>query len=252
MTSASSSVDALEQDADHALRWPTPERPADRRAAQVGLDQDHAIAGGGERGGEVDRGGRLALRRRGAGDQDRPRAVAGCRAGWRPGSRAGSGRPRRRRGRGRAGSAARSPGARSRAGSGRGSAGGRGAAAAPRAAAAGRGSGARRRRRSPRIRPASSPPAMLSFVLRRRPATVGSAAWVCDPHRRVVGLAAAPGARRRPSARAGVGVRPRAGARGPGGCCRCSRAATRCARRRPPRRTRWRAPVPPRASRPRR
>ena len=47
------------------------ERLADRRAAEVGLDQDHAVAGQRERRGEVDRGGGLALRRRRAGDQDR-------------------------------------------------------------------------------------------------------------------------------------------------------------------------------------
>ena len=175
LSSASSSVDALDQDADHAAARADAERPADRRPAQVGLDQDHPLAGGGERGGEVDRGGRLALRRRGAGDQDRRRR-AGCRAALarqgpaqRPvGLGGGGGEAERVERRG-------SPARRSRAGSGRGSAAGRGGAAAPRGAAAGRGSGARRRRRCPSTRPARSPAAMLSSAAAQTGA-VGSAA----------------------------------------------------------------------------
>ena len=51
------------------------ERLRDRRTAQVGLDEAHPRAGLGERGGEVDRGGRLALAGHGAGDRDDARRV---------------------------------------------------------------------------------------------------------------------------------------------------------------------------------
>ena len=48
-------ADALDQHADDPVLGLDVEAAADRRAPQVGLDQDHALAGGGERGGQVDR-----------------------------------------------------------------------------------------------------------------------------------------------------------------------------------------------------
>ena len=54
---------AVDQHARDAARGADAERLADLRAPQVGLDQDHALAGERERGGEVQRGRGLALGR---------------------------------------------------------------------------------------------------------------------------------------------------------------------------------------------
>ena len=108
----------------------------------------------------------------------------------------------------------------------------------------------------PSTRPATSPPAMLSTRPRARPARSGRSASVSTADRRVRrSLAAtsswaiwvASDARRPPRSLAAVARRaPELGQ---------DRVdllvqLRRCGRRPPPRRTRWRSPAPPRASRP--
>ena len=167
----------------------------------------------------------------------------------RPASRAASGRPRRRRGRGRAGSSGVVCRAAALAsGSAPGSAAGRGGAAAPRGAGAGRATWSAKAAAMPRIRPASRPATMLSFLRGR-----------CGPGRqRRLGLDLESSGRSASSSACSwataacssevVGVLVAAAPRGPGGSGRRSRAARRCAPRSTPgRRTCWRAPGPPRA-----
>jgi hypothetical protein len=66
---------AVDQDACDAARGPHPQGAADLRAPQVGLDQDHALAGERERCRQVERRRGLALRGTGAGDHHRARAA---------------------------------------------------------------------------------------------------------------------------------------------------------------------------------